>query len=101
MTIKECYSSKFWKEVEIKVVSAWEPGPTEQVVSIKDGSGQYNVAVKAATEEQFMDTDDEGKSQKCKLRCRGGILEMQILEPAVMGKQKQYRKWKGTRTCQM
>ena len=101
MTIKECYDSKFWKEVEIEIVSAWEPNPTEQIVAIKDKSGQYNVVVKAIAEEQFVDIDDEGRLQICRLRCRSGILQMQILEPAVMGKQKQYRKWKGTRTCQM
>ncbi len=97
MTIKECYGSTNWHEIEVVVESAWTPnfvkqgGMMEQAVSISDESGDFVIVNRAIAEEQFVDMDDEGKKQRWKLRNRNGILQGWNQEPAVMGKTKQYR----------
>lgn len=101
MTIKDCYSSTKWQELEIVVDSAWKPdfvkngGLMEQMVTISDESGEFIVVNRAIAEEQFVDIDDEDKKMKLRLRCRNGILQCWIQKPAVMGKQKQYRNFNG------
>ena len=95
MTIKDCYDSKFWKEVIVVVDSAWKPCLGEQMVTLSDISGQYVIVNKARDEEGFIGMDSESQVQHWKLRCRNGILEGHSLKPSVMGKTKQYRDYFG------
>jgi hypothetical protein len=95
MSIKDCYNSKFWKEVVVEVVSAWRPCLGEQMVTISDSSGEYVIVNKARDEEGFIGVDDEGQVQHWKLRCKDGKLEGHSLKPAIVGKTKQYRDYYG------
>ena len=95
MTIKECYDSKFWKEVEVTVIATYRPVLGNQMVTIEDESGQYVIENNVGDEIFSTDLDDEGGKQIWKLRCRNGILQGWNQTPRVAGETKTYRDYYG------